>query len=128
MKLKTERAKILKFTLKILMVVGCWPPDSWTSLFKRAAYNAYTVFITLLLFTFTLSQLMDIILNVNSTDDFADTFYIMLGMVIACCKMTGLLINRKNIGTLTNILVQEPFIPLEADELEIRHKFDRTIQ
>lgn len=75
-----------------------------------------------------LSQLMDIILNVDNTDDFADTFYIMLALVISCCKMTGLLVNRKNIGTLINILIQEPFIPLEADEIEIRQRYEKTIQ
>ncbi|XP_011261393.3 odorant receptor 46a-like isoform X1 [Camponotus floridanus] len=110
------------------MVVGCWPPNSWTSLCKRIVYNAYTVFITFLLFTFMLSQLMDIILNVDNTDDFTDTFYVMLAMIISLSKMTGLLINRQNIGTLTNILRQKPFIPLEADEIEIRHKFEKAIQ
>jgi len=120
--------QVLEFTLKILMVVGCWPPNSWTSLCKRTVYNAYTFFITFLLFTFMFSQLMDIILNVDNTDDFTDTFYVMLAMIISLSKMTGLLMNRKNIGTLTNILIQKPFIPLEADEIEIRHKFEKTIQ
>jgi len=120
--------QVLEFTLKILMIVGCWPPNSWTSLYKRTVYNAYTVFITFLLLTFMLPQLMDIILNVDNTDDFADTFYIMLAMIMSLCKMTGLLMNRKNIRTLTNILIQKPFIPLEADEIEIRHKFDKVIQ
>lgn len=120
--------QVLEFTLKILMVVGCWPPSSWTSFCKRTVYNAYTVFVTLLIFTFMLSQLMDIILNIDNTDDFTDTFYIMLAMVMSICKMTGLLINRKNIGTLTNILIQKPFMPLEADEIKIWHRFEKTIQ
>lgn len=121
--------QVLEFTLKILTVVGCWPPNTWTSSFcKRTVYNAYTVFVILLLFTFMLPQLMDIVLNVDNTDDFTDTFYIMLAMIISCCKMVGLLINRKSIGILTNILTQKPFIPLEADEIEIRSKFDKTIQ
>ncbi|XP_072754237.1 uncharacterized protein [Anoplolepis gracilipes] len=128
MQLRTQKMQVLEFTLKILMFVGCWPPSSWTSLCKRTVYNVYTIFITLLLFTFMMPQIMDIILNVDNTDDFADTFYIMLAMVISFCKMTGLLINRKNIGTLTKTLIQEPFIPLEADEIEIRHRFEKTIQ
>jgi len=120
--------QVLKFTLKILTVVGCWPPNSWTSLCKRTIYNVYTISIILLLFTFMLPQLMDIVLNVNNANDFTDTFYIMLAIIISCCKMVGLLINRNNIGILTNILTQKPFIPLEADEIEIRQKFDKTIQ
>ncbi|XP_070156633.1 odorant receptor 46a-like isoform X2 [Polyergus mexicanus] len=122
------RMQVLEITLKILMVAGCWPPSSWISFYKRTVYNAYTVFVTFLLFTFMLSQLMDIILNVDNTDDFADTFYVMLAMVMSICKMIGLLINRKNIETLTNTLSQKPFIPLEADEIEIRQRFEKTIQ
>ncbi|XP_025994617.2 odorant receptor 46a-like [Solenopsis invicta] len=128
MRLKTRNMQVLEFVLKILMVVGCWPPNSWTSLCKRTMYNAYTVFLMLLLFSFALAQLMDIILNVDNTDDFTETFYIMLAMIISCCKMIGLLVNRKNIGILTNILTEKPFVPLEADEIKIRHKFDKTIQ
>lgn len=120
--------QVLEFTLKILMGVGCWRPNSWTSLCKRIMYNAYTVLVILLLFTFMLPQLMDVILIVDNTDDFTDTFYVLLAMIISCCKMVSLLINRKSIGILTNILTQRPFIPLNDDEIEIRHKFDKTIQ
>ncbi|XP_032691307.1 odorant receptor 46a-like [Odontomachus brunneus] len=127
MESKIQETRVLQLTLKILMIVGCWPPDSWTSFRKRTMYNAYTVFVILLLFTFMLAQLMDIIFNVDNSDEFADTFYIMLAMVISCCKMTGLLVNRKNIGTFTDILTEKPFIPLETDEVQIRRKFDRTI-
>lgn len=79
----------------------------------------------LLLLTFMLPQLMDIILNVDNPDDFTDTFYIMLAMVIACCKMLSLLLNRKNIQMLTDALVEKP---LEPDEIEIRQKYDNTVR
>lgn len=120
--------QVLEFTLKLLMVMGCLPPNPWTSLYKRIMYNAYTTFIILLPFTLMLSQLMYVVLNVDNTDDFTDTLYIMLSMIISCCKVISLLMNRKNIEILTNILIQKPFIPLEIDEIEIRHKFDKTIQ
>lgn len=120
--------QVFRLTLKILTIVGCWPPSSWTSVYKRALYHAYTAFIMVLLYTFMLAQLLDIILNVDNPDDFSENLYITLAMVISCCKMTGLRINRKNIKILTNILKEEPFIPLEADEIQIRHKFDRIVQ
>lgn len=120
--------QVMKVPLKILMVAGCWPPVSWSSLCKQTVYNAYTIFISLLLFTFMLPQLLDIILNVKNPDDFADTLYIWLAMVIACGKMLSLLINRRNIKMLTNELIEKPFGPLESDEIEIRQKFDNIIQ
>jgi len=75
-----------------------------------------------------LPQIMDIILNVDNADDFTDTFYIMLAMVIACCKMLSLLLNRKNIEMLIDALVEKPFKPLESDEIEIRQKYNNIVQ
>ena len=120
--------QVMQFPLKILTVAGCRPPVSWSSLWKRTVYNVYTIFVCLLLFTFMLAQLMDIILNVNNADDFTDTFYIMLAMVIASCKMLSLLLNRKNIEILTGALVEKPFRPLEPDEIEIRQKYNNIIR
>ncbi|XP_011882839.1 PREDICTED: odorant receptor Or1-like [Vollenhovia emeryi] len=119
--------QVMQFPLKILTVAGCRPPNSWSSLCKRTMYNAYTVLTCLLLLTFVLPQLMDIILNVDNPDDFTDTFYVMLGMVIAVCKMLSLLLNRKNIEMLTATLEENPFRPLEEDEIEIRQKYDNIV-
>ncbi|XP_011050408.1 PREDICTED: uncharacterized protein LOC105143655 [Acromyrmex echinatior] len=49
-------------------------------------------------------------------------------MVIACCKMLSLLLNRKNIEILTDALVEKPFRPLEPDEIEIRQKYNNIIR
>lgn len=73
-------------------------------------------------------QFMDIVLNVDNADDFTNTFYVMLAMVIAFCKMLGMLLNRKNIEMLTNVLDENPFRPLGPDEIEIRQKFNNLIQ
>ncbi|XP_014476207.1 PREDICTED: odorant receptor 46a, isoform A-like [Dinoponera quadriceps] len=83
---------------------------------------------TLLLFTFMVPQFMDIVLNVDNPDDFTDTFYVMLAMVMAFCKMLGLLLNRQNIKMFTDTLLEKPFRPLEPDEIEIRQKFNNLIQ
>ncbi|CAL1676378.1 unnamed protein product [Lasius platythorax] len=118
----------MQVPLKILTVVGCWPPDSWSLLCKQTVYNAYTIFISLLLLTFLLPQLMDIILNVDNPNEFTNTLYVMLAMVIACCKMLSLVMNRKNIEILTDALIEKPLRPLEPDEIEIQQKFDNIIQ
>lgn len=75
-----------------------------------------------------LPQIMDIILNVDNANDFTETFYVMLATVLASCKMFSLLLNRKNIEILTDVLGEKPFGPLESDEIEIRHKFEEIIR
>ncbi|XP_070518394.1 odorant receptor 94a-like [Cardiocondyla obscurior] len=119
---------VLTLTFKILTICGCWPSNSWTSRYKRSIYDAYTVFIFLLLNTFTLSQFMDLILFVDNADDFSDNFYITLTTFVSCCKIFSLLKNRNNIATLIDILMKKPFRPTDYDEIEIRQKFDRIIR
>ncbi|XP_029665545.1 putative odorant receptor 85d [Formica exsecta] len=120
--------RVMQVPLKILMVAGCWPPVSWSSLCKQIAYNTYTILVSLLLLTFMVPQFVDVIIHIKNPDDFTDTLYLMLAMVMACAKMLSLLINRKNIEILTNALMEKPFRPLESDEIEIRQKFDNIIQ
>ncbi|XP_072753264.1 odorant receptor Or1-like isoform X2 [Anoplolepis gracilipes] len=125
---KFQEMRVMQIPLKILTVAGCRPPVSWSSFCKQTVYNAYTIFVSLLLFTFMLPQFMDIILNVANPNEFTDTLYVMLAMIMACCKMFSLVINRKNIEILTNALIEKPFKPVELDEIKIRQKFDSIIQ
>ncbi|XP_011640459.1 odorant receptor Or1-like [Pogonomyrmex barbatus] len=120
--------QVLNSTFKFLTICGCWRPDSWTSSFKRIIYHIHTFFVFVLINTFTLSQLLDIILTVDNPDDFTDNFYMLLAMIVSCCKMLSMLLNRKNIATLTNILMEKPCKPLEPEEMQIYHKFDESVQ
>ncbi|XP_018337039.1 PREDICTED: putative odorant receptor 85d [Trachymyrmex septentrionalis] len=91
-------------------------------------YDVYTILIVLLINTFTLSQLMDLILTVDNADDFSENFYVILAMFVSCCKMFSLLRNRNNIAMLIDILMKKPCRPTEHDEIEIRQKFDKIVQ
>lgn len=120
--------RILKLNFKLLTIFGCWRPDSWSSLHKRVAYYMYTSIIIIILNTFVLSQLMDVILTVNNADDFSENFFILIAMFISCCKLFILLMNRKNIIMLIGILMKEPCRPSRSSEMEILYKFDESIQ
>ncbi|XP_011882829.1 PREDICTED: odorant receptor Or1-like [Vollenhovia emeryi] len=119
--------RILTFTFKLLTICGCWRPDSWSSLHKRVAYNMYTSIIVLLLNSFLLSQLMDVILTVNNADDFSDNFFVLIAMFISCCKLFILLMNRKNIIMLINMLMDKPCRPSRSTEMNIFDKFDKSM-
>jgi len=75
-----------------------------------------------------LSQLMDLIMTVDNSDDFTDNFYVLLAMIVSCCKMFALLINRNNIDMLIDTLTRKPLQPIESDEMEIRQRYERLIQ
>ncbi|XP_071631656.1 uncharacterized protein [Temnothorax longispinosus] len=119
--------RILQLTFKILTIVGCWRPQSCSSSCLRIVYDTYTVLFVILLHTFLVSQFLDIIWNVDNAEDFTENFYATLASVVSCSKMLSLLVNRKNINMLTNVLLEEPYKTLEVDEMRIRYKFDRLI-
>lgn len=75
-----------------------------------------------------LSQLVDLIMIVDNSDDFTDNFYVLLAMIVSCCKMFALLMNRSNIEMLIEILMNKPFRPMEPDEMKIQQKFEKLIQ
>ncbi|XP_028047931.2 odorant receptor 94b [Monomorium pharaonis] len=116
---------VLQLTFKILTIVGCWRPKSCSSFYLRFMYDAYTVFMIILLYTFLVSQFLDIIWNVDNAEDFTENFYATLASVVSCSKMLSLLVNRKNINKLTNVFLERPYRPSETDEMKIRYKFDR---
>lgn len=119
---------ILAFTFKILTICGCGILNSWATPYKRLVYHAYTIFVMLLIHTFMLSQLVDLIMIVDNSDDFTDNFYVLLAMIVSCCKMLALLMNRSNIEMLIETLMNKPFQPVEPDEVKIRQKFEKLIQ
>ncbi|XP_039309001.1 uncharacterized protein LOC105198468 isoform X2 [Solenopsis invicta] len=119
---------ILALTFKIMAICGCARLDSWPTSYKRLVYHVYTIFVMLLIHTFMLSQLVDLIMIVDNSDDFTDNFYVLLAMIVSCCKMFALLVNRSNIKMLIEILTSKPFKPVEPDELKIRQKFEKLIQ
>ncbi|XP_029160053.1 odorant receptor 46a-like [Nylanderia fulva] len=119
--------RVLQFTFKLLTIAGCWRPESWTSLHKRILYNVYSSIMILIMYALILSQLMDIILIVDNTDDFSDNIFIFVPAACTCIKMTLLLINRKSINLLIHTLTKEPCKPRESAEIKIFHKFDDSI-
>ncbi|XP_039309026.1 odorant receptor 46a-like [Solenopsis invicta] len=119
---------ILKFNFKLLTLFGCWRPDSWASLYKRIIYHIHTSIITFLLNSFMLTQLIDVLLTTDNASEFFDNIYILISVFNVCCKYFVLLINRKNILILINILMEKPCKPSTSTEMKILYKFDKNIQ
>lgn len=119
---------ILKFTLTISSIAGCWRPYSWTSLIKQTLYNAYTLLVICVIYTFTFTQFMEIVLNVNNPDDLTEILYTLSAMSISCYKILNLWINHEDFAALIQNLNKGLFKPLVPAEIEIRRKFDKLIE
>ncbi|XP_011050239.1 PREDICTED: odorant receptor 46a, isoform A-like isoform X1 [Acromyrmex echinatior] len=119
---------VLKFTLTICTIAGFWQPPSWTSLLNHIIYKTYAMFLVLSLNIFAISQFMDIILNVDNSDELTDSLYMMLTVFVAGYKNICLWVDRKNVRMLVNVLREKPFKPNEFHEITIRQQFDKRIQ
>lgn len=124
---KKSEMPVLKFTLTVLAVAGCWRPPSWTSLFRRIMYNAYSALIILTLYTFAMTQIMELILNADDADTVGDTLFNALISLLACYKAIVIRINHDSIIMLIDNLVTKPFKPMDLNESIIREKFDKRI-
>jgi len=126
--IKEVQMRVLKFTLLICAFAGCWQPVSWTSLFKHIIYKTYAMFLVSSLYIFSLSQFMNIVLNVENSDEFIDSLYMMLTVFVAGYKQVYMWIDRKNIEVIINIHYEKPFVPCETRELIIQQKFEKIAQ
>lgn len=116
----------MQYTLTVLAVAGCWQPA--TSLFKYIMYNAYAMLIILMLYTFSISQFMDLVLNVSNSDEFTETLYLLLIVLMACYKAIDMNLSHKNVAIIIKYLTESPFAPLDKNEKIIREKFDKIVE
>ncbi|EFN83902.1 Odorant receptor 46a, isoform A [Harpegnathos saltator] len=126
--METREMRVMRFTLSILALAGCWRPFSWTSLVKHVLYNIYTLLVISVLYSFTFSQFMEIVLNVSNPNDFTNILYTMMAMIVACCKVLSMWMNHESFVVLIRKLNEGTFRPLVPAEREIRRKCDETIR
>ncbi|XP_077264611.1 odorant receptor 67c-like isoform X3 [Temnothorax americanus] len=120
--------RILNLPFILLTICGCWRPNSWSSLHKRVAYYVYTSITVFIMNTFMLSLLIDITLITDNADDFCDSFFVVIDMLNSCFKVFILLINRKDIIMIIDILMKKPCKPSSSTEINILYKFDKSIE
>ena len=118
---------VLRPAFNILVVCGCWMPSSCRTSHGKLFYTLHMMFVILLLYSFCVSQLLNVMLNVNTADELSDSLYMFIASVLSCCKIFALLINRQAIGVLSRQLEEEPCKPVDTQEITIQKKFDRSI-
>ncbi|XP_076284728.1 odorant receptor Or1-like [Lasioglossum baleicum] len=116
-----------RVALSMLTVCGCLRPVTWTSSFKKFVYLVYSVIAYGFMQSVMLTHLVELMFHVRTQKDFSDIVYIMASVAGGVCKMTMILLNRKNIVTLLNILRREPFLPVDEQEMDIKSRLDKII-
>ncbi|XP_076389266.1 odorant receptor Or1 isoform X1 [Megachile rotundata] len=122
-----QEVHILQPAFNILTICGCWKPRNCHNRPRKVAYVFYTSFVCLALYSFCISQFLNLIINVRTADDLSESLYMFIASVLACCKIVTLLINRNAIKVLVKRLQEEPSKPRNCEEKSIQDKFDKNI-
>ncbi|XP_076544269.1 uncharacterized protein LOC117603438 [Osmia lignaria lignaria] len=122
-----QRISILRPAFNILKICGCWRPSKCYNRPRQIIYVFYTFFVCTLLYSFCISQFLNVILNVRTADDLSEGLYMFIASILACCKIVTLLINHKSIKILVRKLVKEPCKPEDDHESMIQNKFDKSM-
>lgn len=75
-----------------------------------------------------MSQFMDLVLNVSNSDEFTETLYLLLIVLMACYKAINMNLSHKNVAMIIEYLTESPFAPLDKNEKIIREKFDKMVE
>ncbi|KAF3054597.1 Odorant receptor 024 [Nylanderia fulva] len=118
------------FSLNFFMytISGIWRPIEWSSNVAKLLYNAFTFIVIVLEYFLMLTQFMDIVLVIDNIDDFATNTLLFLTIVSVCCKATVVLVRRKSIISLVQLLMKAPYKPQDEDEMVIQAKCDEFIK
>ncbi|TGZ46180.1 Odorant receptor [Temnothorax longispinosus] len=67
-------------------------------------------------------------LNVENSDEFTDSLYMMLTVFVAGYKQVYMWIDRKNIMMIINLFYEKPFAAGDTRELMIQQKFEKIVK
>ncbi|XP_043597826.1 uncharacterized protein LOC122574374 [Bombus pyrosoma] len=119
---------VLRWTFKLFIASGYFLPPTLKSPTKRFLYNLYTVFVTLYMWSYSLTLIMYICYNVETQDDLSENFGITVTALITSCKLMSLVIGRKTIINMLDLLKKKPFVPENNGEVAIHAKYDNLIE
>nr|XP_033199748.1 odorant receptor 13a-like [Bombus vancouverensis nearcticus] len=119
---------VLRWTFKLFIASGYFLPPTLKSPTKRFLYNLYTVFMTLYMWSYSLTLIMEICYNVETQDDLSENFGITVTALITSCKLMSLVVGRKTIINMLDLLKKKPFVPENNGEVQIHAKYDNLIE
>ncbi|KAK9309030.1 hypothetical protein QLX08_001213 [Tetragonisca angustula] len=118
----------LRWTFRLFVASGCFLPPTLKSPMKRLLYNLYTVFVTSYIWIFSVMEVMDIFYNVETQEDLSDNLGPTVTAIITSCKYMNLVLKRRSIISLLDLLRNKPFLPENAREMEIYARYDNLTE
>ncbi|XP_063977282.1 odorant receptor Or1-like isoform X2 [Diachasmimorpha longicaudata] len=119
---------MLPYSFAVLGFWGVWLPPDWPPGWKSRLYCFYTVVMIILVYTNTLSQVIDLLLTYKSLKHFINNAFILLSTIGAGVKAAHCLYIRRRILEIKEKLNAYPCKPQDNQETAILQHFSRIIK
>nr|AGS43073.1 odorant receptor Or4b [Cephus cinctus] len=118
--------EVLPLCFKLWTLSGVWRPMHYSSPVSKSLYTVYSLAVLITLYSLTFFEFLDIVFNFGSLDDFANTAFLLLSMIIICCKATNTLKKRAQIIEIHDLLRAEICRGQNTTENLMLEKFAKT--
>ncbi|XP_011315403.1 odorant receptor 67a-like [Fopius arisanus] len=118
---------ILSLNFFVLQIMGFWRPSEGSPL-KIIFYKFYTCLMCLILYSVTLTQLIEMIRSPGTVDDVINNSRVLLTMMNACAKSLSFVARRDDILKAIGIITSPPCCPRNSAEAVIQERYDRSIR
>nr|AXM05313.1 odorant receptor [Campoletis chlorideae] len=116
---------VLPSNFKILQFCGLWRPYEWSSGWKKNLYDTYTIIVVFFVYTFTLSELIEVTIFIENFDDAVNIIFLAFTMLGVCYKVGNIIFKRNEMIILLEILNNGRCRPVEDEEIKIQMKHDK---
>ena len=91
----------------------------------HAIYNAFSIGMVIIVYTFTISTLLYLFLSNPDLEDFTESLFYVLALITACVKIAIIFSKRNKIIQLADMLLDKKCSAQDRVEYYIQNKFDR---
>lgn len=119
---------MLQYTFLLLKYCGLWQPINWHPGWKTSLYTVYTYSIIFIIYTNTLTELIDLVTSTSDIEEVASNSFMLLSMIGVCGKAVTVVIRRRLIVDLKTLLERDPCRPRNNAEVQIQNKFDHLVK
>ncbi|XP_043285618.1 uncharacterized protein [Venturia canescens] len=121
----SDEMDTLSLNFKILQIYGMWGSSFWSVGWKAMVYNSYTIVMISCLYSFALSEFIDLLVSSENAKEFAHGSYMFLSILGGCGKCATVIKQRKKIIDLMNMLRNDLCRPRNSEEVQIQAAYER---
>ncbi|NP_001177517.1 odorant receptor 94 [Nasonia vitripennis] len=116
---------VLPEAFNLATYIGLWEPTHLESSIARCFYKFYTCLSFALIILTMITQILAMLFFTKTLDEFAETAYMLLSAINASVKGVVILLRRKHVIDLAEMLLKKECVPINATEKRVCSYFNK---